>query len=710
MNIEATNSLATKVESVTTLRIVSRFVVYVPLIALTLFGLVSIPAEVAMSSEIETGIFSQIEIDLASSTITLNEAQVLRVRAIRELSSLPEKYLAIELDNPQLSNLIAGGISSRCATATLLQAWREMDDMSSALRSELQLLQVRPSSQVGFDSPLEHFKLHYDTIGTNAVPTLDNDASGIPDFIERIALYADSSWLMQVETFGYLPPPSDGLEGGDSRYDIYFENISFFGFVQPELVGPESWNDAISYMVLNNNFIGLSVNSDPEGNEIGAAKATVAHEFQHSVQLAYDFADELWFMESSATWMEDMLFDEVNDNYNFFPSFHSAPQTALTKELSPHYYATFIWPMYLSQRYDTSLMRQAWEGARFKDVMEALADSLPIVHGVSRDSAFTEFVLWAYLTGQRDDGQHFEEAAAYPDMKIVDTVSILPVSNLQVGLKPQGYGSSFVRFIPIGDSGTLQLSFQGNLSRNWRATVVATRGANDHDVFNIALDSSQFGTLLISQFEQYSEVTLIGINLTAYSVSAEFSYSGEIISGAAVAGVAVTDTIAYTLRDNHVGYRFTNFGINTDSFVVSASDSAGWGASVIGPTLISLAAGADTTVVVSVIPPAGVLPGASSAVIVKVISQVNSSAKDSVVINQVVSIYRGDSNWDGKVNIADVTYLISWIFTGGSGPVPEWIAGDATCDGVVNIADITYLIGVIFQGLSFPVCNVVDPL
>lgn len=58
----------------------------------------------------------------------------------------------------------------------------------------------------------------------------------------------------------------------------------------------------------------------------------------------------------------------------------------------------------------------------------------------------------------------------------------------------------------------------------------------------------------------------------------------------------------------------------------------------------------------------------------------------------------GDPNASGNINIADVTYLIAYIFSGGPPPLPALSSGDANCSGSVNIADITFLIARIFAG------------
>ncbi|MCK4857716.1 MAG: right-handed parallel beta-helix repeat-containing protein [candidate division Zixibacteria bacterium] len=57
----------------------------------------------------------------------------------------------------------------------------------------------------------------------------------------------------------------------------------------------------------------------------------------------------------------------------------------------------------------------------------------------------------------------------------------------------------------------------------------------------------------------------------------------------------------------------------------------------------------------------------------------------------------GDADGDGMVNIADVVYLINYIFSGGPPPDPL-LAGDVDCNSMVNIADVVYLIDYIFAG------------
>jgi len=64
----------------------------------------------------------------------------------------------------------------------------------------------------------------------------------------------------------------------------------------------------------------------------------------------------------------------------------------------------------------------------------------------------------------------------------------------------------------------------------------------------------------------------------------------------------------------------------------------------------------------------------------------------------------GDANNSGKVNIADITFLIKRIFGGGPAP-PCSEEGDANGTGGINISDITYLIKRIFGFGPAPICG-----
>lgn len=63
----------------------------------------------------------------------------------------------------------------------------------------------------------------------------------------------------------------------------------------------------------------------------------------------------------------------------------------------------------------------------------------------------------------------------------------------------------------------------------------------------------------------------------------------------------------------------------------------------------------------------------------------------------------GDANGDGKINVGDAVYNVSYIFRGGPAPTPL-AGGDANCDNKLNVGDAVYLVGYVFRGGFAPCC------
>ena len=71
---------------------------------------------------------------------------------------------------------------------------------------------------------------------------------------------------------------------------------------------------------------------------------------------------------------------------------------------------------------------------------------------------------------------------------------------------------------------------------------------------------------------------------------------------------------------------------------------------------------------------------------------------------------RGNIDGDNGVNVADLTYLVEYLFQDGSAPPceddpDEYPEGDVNASGAINIADLTYLVDYLFRdGPSPPPC------
>jgi len=191
--------------------------------------------------------------------------------------------------------------------------------------------------------------------------------------IGQYAAALETAWKTEIGTFGWARPPKDpraGLPGG--RYLVRLDSIGpgLYGYVSGTYyVGNNPatrWNDkdsVASCMVLNQNFSGF-----PSG-PTDSLRATVAHEFNHSIQFGYGALTGFGkvknvFVEGGASWMEDEVFDGADDNYFYlWPDF-----TAPMGRYNPSPYAYWVVFRALTERYGTgvkgggeNVMQYFWE-------------------------------------------------------------------------------------------------------------------------------------------------------------------------------------------------------------------------------------------------------------------------------------------------------------------------------------------------------------
>ena len=194
--------------------------------------------------------------------------------------------------------------------------------------------------------------VHYVATTSDAPDTTDADTNGRPDYIDTALAAAVTVHNTYVKA-GYRAPKADGNLGGNSKTDIYIADIGddgLYGYCTSDQRIPNSGPyDAWAYCVLDNDY---ALDEFPTNTPIENLKVTIAHEYFHAVQFGYDIAEDSWFLEATAAWVEDEMYDGVDDNLQYLrQSPLRLPRVPMDTFGGSFHYGTWIFFRYLSEKY-----------------------------------------------------------------------------------------------------------------------------------------------------------------------------------------------------------------------------------------------------------------------------------------------------------------------------------------------------------------------
>ncbi|QIG41524.1 hypothetical protein G5V58_00945 [Nocardioides anomalus] len=187
------------------------------------------------------------------------------------------------------------------ATLALRKLWMLKDALSPADRAAADRLAQRPDKPATVGD--ENILLHYD-------PAELNPAA----FDQNVALATVQNVANTYAASGYRRPKPDKGKGGDNRIDIYLDSLEpgLYGYCTTDQRLRGRHHDVWAYCVLDNDYAGF-----PSHTPLQNLQVTAAHEYFHATQFAYDALDDDWLLEATATWAEDELYDDVNDNVQY---------------------------------------------------------------------------------------------------------------------------------------------------------------------------------------------------------------------------------------------------------------------------------------------------------------------------------------------------------------------------------------------------------
>lgn len=256
--------------------------------------------------------------------------------------------------------------SDPSATIALRDLWVARPDLDGPEALEASSLLARPTD--GADDPFAngysvpsssqcgaHVCVHYVPTTADAPPSLD--------WVALTLATMENVYQREVDELGFRAPRRDGTKGGNGKLDVYLKDLGagLYGYCAAEF--RKRARTASGFCVLDNDYASSQFpRQTPENN----LAVTAAHEFFHAVQYSYDYNEDPWMLESTATWMEEQVADDINDNRQYLE--YSQLQAAFVSldAFSTTYgfqYGNWIFWEYLTSRFSTGFVKKAWEAA-----------------------------------------------------------------------------------------------------------------------------------------------------------------------------------------------------------------------------------------------------------------------------------------------------------------------------------------------------------
>ena len=307
---------------------------------------------------------------------------------------------------------------AHCGFQDLVNLREHMNQLSPSVQGLVKsvLFETYPERQDSVSSPKGHFMLHFDRTGTHAVPPEDILGNGIPDYIDSAGVYLDHVWDVEINQLGFKAPP-DRLGNPVQIYPIYFTSFGYYGlttWIEPDIANLPGVNYP-SYIELHNDYEGSMFYS----NGLDGLKVTCAHEFNHAIQLGYNFRldDDLFMMEMTSTWLEDYVYNDVND-YVFYLDdlFRDLFRIGFTKDSGFYPYANSLFLRMIGKKYGPQIVPEIWDNIQTNKAFDAIGDVLQ-EYGSSFSESQNLYAGWLYFTGSRSIiDTYFDEGTLYPEL------------------------------------------------------------------------------------------------------------------------------------------------------------------------------------------------------------------------------------------------------------------------------------------------------
>lgn len=378
-------------------------------------------------------------------------------------------------------------IQPKCALSIAFDVIKYSQSLSEEKKDILKKL-LQPPLRQKFRSS-GNFTVYYDTSGyhtpslltpqyrrmlsdTNYVKTHEDSSRIVEQYVDSVLSIFNYVWEQFVDVYKFSPPP---FEIGQNKYNIYITELGsgLYGQTVPiqDPINPGQ-NPPLyaTYIEIDNDFI--SVYQSSRG--IPGLKVTAAHELHHAIQLgSYGYREyDRYFFEITSTWAEDLLFDEINDYYQYIKTYQGSPRGHFaTPDISfittdgLIEYSRAIWGKFIQEKFSPIVMRNVWEILKSPlkyQIPSIFAMNEALIHqNSSLKLAFVEFAKWNYYTSNRTvESSYYKEAQYYPLIKTRTEIEI-PSSGRYVQDSAETFSSVY---LPIKYSNSTSALIVTNLN------------------------------------------------------------------------------------------------------------------------------------------------------------------------------------------------------------------------------------------------------
>tara|TARA_B100000700_G_scaffold328572_1_gene446834 strand:- start:786 stop:2912 length:2127 start_codon:yes stop_codon:yes gene_type:complete len=334
------------------------------------------------------------------------------------------------------------------------------------------------------------FRFHYTLTGEDAVSSKDEDdenysgiPNGVPDYVDLMINTFYSIGIIDFDSLEFFRPPSDSWytnleDGGSDHYDVYIFKLEagYYGYVQAEEYAQgnsplDAGNNEFSpvketramssFMAMRNNY------NDFDGIENENIMVTSAHEFFHAVQYGYNGWESGWLLESTAVWMEEKHYDDVNDCYQYFKEFFEEPEKGLNHDVARGYASYIYWSYLTDNIVDEGLIKRIFERSMEFDSYDGMSGydqdySISVIKQALKDyrqdfQRVTNhfFTANALLTSNKAAGIYqYAEADSFPLKTPTFSKEISEVTNSGTDIKAQSVEMTGARYYKVDTSDT----------------------------------------------------------------------------------------------------------------------------------------------------------------------------------------------------------------------------------------------------------------